>query len=706
MRSKVVIETMERRVLLAATAPTKLAALPDFGVAQGGIVVDATGDIFGVTQATSNVFGTMYELPAGTTQIQTIRTSIEAQGAGPAPNLLIDPNGNIFGDMPTGGLSRNGVIFEIPYSPLGQQNMIALASYGGNDGAQLGNGVVRDVAGDLFVLAVPGSSTGTTGTTATAGAILELPANGSALQTLATFPASVNPVGRLAIDASGDLFAATQSGGINNFGAIYELPAGSSNLQLDASFSSTAPTPQGDLIADARGDVFGTTFNGVTTGSSLSTVFAASAGNSVPEILMTDANITGSHIQPGLVRDSDGSLYGAIDNTQSASTIFKIPHGKSFGDSTTIAAIPQIQSNGTNANEANGYLALDSAGNLFGTSILTATPQKNQSDTIFEIPDAASPAVASQIQITTQPSTTVIAPTEISPALTVDLLDSNNNLAATASNSITVQLKSGPAGATLGGTTTVSAIDGVATFSDLSINQAGTYTLRFTGTGLSSATSKSFKITPSPLDGSHLVISRVASVIAGSKIAPITVTAETSSNTVSTTTKGKVTLSFATSARSVNNTTVATKTASMKNGVAVFKNISIKQSGSFSIEASNSASTAGNASIGIIPATAKKLVFSQQPPNSNAGSTFSVQLQLLDKFGNLAADNSSIVLSLVGGPADAVLGGTITKSASGGQADFSDLSIMDPGSYKISAVDQIDSLKTTSKSFKISAVKS
>ena len=57
-------------------------------------------------------------------------------------------------------------------------------------------------------------------------------------------------------------------------------------------------------------------------------------------------------------------------------------------------------------------------------------------------------------------------------------------------------------GATLSGTTTVTAVNGVATFSDLSVNQPGTYTLQAQTIGLPTATSNQFTVSAPPQQAS------------------------------------------------------------------------------------------------------------------------------------------------------------------------------------------------------------
>jgi len=64
---------------------------------------------------------------------------------------------------------------------------------------------------------------------------------------------------------------------------------------------------------------------------------------------------------------------------------------------------------------------------------------------------------------------------------------------------ITVALGANPGGGTLAGTKSVAAVSGVATFSTLSINNAGTgYTLVASAAGLTGATSAAFNITAPP----------------------------------------------------------------------------------------------------------------------------------------------------------------------------------------------------------------
>jgi hypothetical protein len=79
--------------------------------------------------------------------------------------------------------------------------------------------------------------------------------------------------------------------------------------------------------------------------------------------------------------------------------------------------------------------------------------------------------------------------------VTVEVLDASGQLDTSSTATVTIAIGSNPGPGSLSGTTTVDASAGVASFSDLSINAAGTnYTLVATSPGITSATSGPFDI--------------------------------------------------------------------------------------------------------------------------------------------------------------------------------------------------------------------
>ena len=99
------------------------------------------------------------------------------------------------------------------------------------------------------------------------------------------------------------------------------------------------------------------------------------------------------------------------------------------------------------------------------------------------------PAAATQVVITQQPPASVVVNSGFGLLASVE--DAYGNVVTSATNTVKVALANNPGGAKLGGTVSVKASNGVATFSGLTLNKVGTgYTLQVTSSGLSSATSR------------------------------------------------------------------------------------------------------------------------------------------------------------------------------------------------------------------------
>ena len=118
------------------------------------------------------------------------------------------------------------------------------------------------------------------------------------------------------------------------------------------------------------------------------------------------------------------------------------------------------------------------------------------------LPDAISApfniiAAVSQLVFTVHPTSTPRALT-IAPPIEVAIRDSAGN-PTTSTASVQLQILNNPGGGTLTGTTTVAAVNGVATFANLAITLPGVgYTLQATSPGLTPATSQPFDIVVPP----------------------------------------------------------------------------------------------------------------------------------------------------------------------------------------------------------------
>lgn len=294
---------------------------------------------------------------------------------------------------------------------------------------------------------------------------------------------------------------------------------------------------------------------------------------------------------------------------------------------------------------------------------------------------------ATQLAFFQQPSNTV-AGSPINPAVSVQIRDASNNLVATSTVPVTIAIgnNAGPGGVLTNtpNTLTVNAVAGVATFSNLSIDKAGTgYTLTATSSGLSSpsATSGSFDISLRP--ASKLAFSvQPGNAAPNTTLSPaIKVEIRDSANQVVTTSTATVTLAIG--ANPGSGTLAGTTSVAAVAGVATFSNLSINNAGNgYTLVASSSGLTDATSSAFIItPATT--LAFFQQPSNTPAATPISpaVSVRILDApNGNLVTTSiAPVTMTIQTNPGGGSLSGTVVVNAVGGVATFSDLKISAAG---------------------------
>jgi hypothetical protein len=296
---------------------------------------------------------------------------------------------------------------------------------------------------------------------------------------------------------------------------------------------------------------------------------------------------------------------------------------------------------------------------------------------------------AAKLAFSQQPANAA-AGTSISPAITVLVQDSSGNTVLNSSASITMAIANNPGGGTLSGTTTVNAVNGVATFSNLSINKAGTpYTLTASSTGLTGATSNNFNITPGT--ATQLIFTTPPST-SGTAATPWAqqpvVTVEDAFGNVATNYNTGVTLAINTGTGTL---TCTTNPVTPSSGVATFSGCSLDKATSYTLKATSGtitdSTTHPSITISVGPAT--KLGFGTQPSNTQAGSSISpaVTVQVQDAGGNVVTSSSASIGVAIGtNPGGGTLSGTTPVNAINGVATFSDLSINKTGTgYTLSA---------------------
>jgi hypothetical protein len=152
---------------------------------------------------------------------------------------------------------------------------------------------------------------------------------------------------------------------------------------------------------------------------------------------------------------------------------------------------------------------------------------------------------------------------------------------------VTASIASGTG--SLVGTATVSAVNGVATFSTLRINGSGAHTLTFAATGLTSATSGSLTVTQ--VAASLSVQTQPAGATTGSAFTTQPVVRILDNAGLVVTTGAGATLVVTASKASGSGTLGGTATATAVNGVATFTNLAITGTGAHTLQFATSSPT-------------------------------------------------------------------------------------------------------------------
>jgi len=348
-------------VFLPAATPLfaadKEKVLHNFGKGTDGVapyaslVFDTAGNLYGTTSGGGGSFcgydgccGTIFQLtPIGSgkwKETELFRFDDDSQiGCNPFAGLILDAKGNLYGTASGGGDSDNGTVFRLTPKANGEWDHTVLYSFAGDpDGSFPVAGVIFDAAGNLY------------GTTAAGG-----------------------PLG------DGTVFElAPQTNGLWKENVLYTFPANDTDGRY----------PQGGLIIDTAGNLYGTTCCGGPYGSSCSpnnqgcgTVFELlreGNGQWKEKILhnFIHNGKDGYNPDAALVFDAAGNLYGTAPWGGDSGTgcavvdgcgiVFELsPRAKGKW---TEKMLHNFQSNGKDGTYPEGGLIFNAAGNLYGTT--------------------------------------------------------------------------------------------------------------------------------------------------------------------------------------------------------------------------------------------------------------------------------------------------------------------------------------------------
>jgi uncharacterized repeat protein (TIGR03803 family) len=356
----------------------------DGSYAQGGVVLDGAGNVYGTTTAggiASCSCGTAFELSPnsnGTYTKKTIHNFSGAVGSQLGTTAMVfDSQGNLYGTTPDGNgninVSNAGTVYRLSPSSSGWTYTV-LYGFPASDGHEPLAGPTFDSAGNLYGTTSSGGSTA-------AGTVYELSPAGKGVWTeklLYTFRGGNDgayPRSNIVIDSSGNLFGTTYGGGSSvGYGTVFELSPNGTGwketiLHAFQSNGIDGTLPLVGLTRDASGNLFGTTNTGGTYG--FGTVFKmtqSSSGTWSESVLYSfTGGADGSQPWAPITIDSAGNLYGSTvyGGAHSIGAIFVLSP-KSDGSYTESVLYSFTGSSG--GDNPSGNLTLDAAGNLYGVA--------------------------------------------------------------------------------------------------------------------------------------------------------------------------------------------------------------------------------------------------------------------------------------------------------------------------------------------------
>ena len=310
-------------------------------------------------------------------------------GENPYAGLYADANGNLLDTTAYGGAYDHGTVFEIPKTTSGYASSpIILVSFNGTDGNVPVAGLIADASGNLLGTTEGG---GAYGSPYGYGTIFEIAKTHDGYSSTPTTQVSFNeadgagPHAGLIADASGNLFGTTSYGGAYDYGTVFEIAknhngyASTATTLVNFNFTDGA-TPFGDLIADTEGNLFGTTIDGgaygymyLGTQYGYGTVFeiakTVNGYASSPLTLVSFNQTDGATPEGGVIADANGNLFGTTSEGGLAypyGTVFEIAKTHDGYSSTPTTLVGFDKTNGATAF---GGLITDAKGDLFGTTI-------------------------------------------------------------------------------------------------------------------------------------------------------------------------------------------------------------------------------------------------------------------------------------------------------------------------------------------------
>ncbi|HEX4080479.1 MAG TPA: choice-of-anchor tandem repeat GloVer-containing protein [Rhizomicrobium sp.] len=313
------------------------------------VILDAQGNLYGTTsEGGTNDAGVVFELvrPANEgdpwKEIVLHRFTGGSDGGTPHGTLVFGADGDLYGTAGYGGTSGAGLVFRLSLRDSGHWKETVLFDFGNDAGGGYPySRPIFDAAGNLYGTTLNGGNTGN-------GVVFELsaPAGGgggpwteTVLHSFDAADDGVEPRMGVIMDAAGNLYGTTESGGSVGYGAIFEVspPAGQGQAWTETVLYSFGFSPDGGspaysgLVMDDSGNLYGTTQTGGTLHNGVVFALAPPAqqgGSWTESVLHTFADSPdGAQPEAGLTFGAGGLLFGTTfmgGTTNESGTVFKV----------------------------------------------------------------------------------------------------------------------------------------------------------------------------------------------------------------------------------------------------------------------------------------------------------------------------------------------------------------------------------------------
>src|ERR1700685_2582339 len=346
-----------------------------------GPILDQSGNLYGMTYTGGRYgSGSVYRLaPSGSGWTYTSLYSFKAgsDGVGPAfGSLAMGADGTLFGTTEGGGVFGTA----LAVCSCGVKEVILHRFGSGTDGGQPIGGLVLGPDGSVY------------GTTSEVGAfgngtVFEIKHSGNhwSESTLYNFNSDGDPnspAAGVTLDAQGNIYGTASLGGAYGNGAVYKLTRSSSGWTETVLYNfqgaDEGANPVGGVVLDQAGNLYGTTFDGGINGGG--TVYEMSP-SATGWIFTTIYSFVGGYGGPyNKLTLASGSIYG-FTNGEAAygyGSVFKMTPANGTWNFTDLYDF----TGGNDGGDPYGSVAVDSKGNIFGTTNIGGTTNQG---IVFEI---------------------------------------------------------------------------------------------------------------------------------------------------------------------------------------------------------------------------------------------------------------------------------------------------------------------------------